>query len=429
MKKTVAFLLTLILALECFGIVGNISVAAAQSSDTDYVYFGVYYQDREKDLPVLRKLKKADFDDNGHTELNGVKYAKKDNAYYKASALPWLIVGEEDGCYILLSEYVLENNSAVGNYNQWYSSGNLRQWLNNEFLKTAFTDEELAEMRTGFINKESDYPYNSPGVSLYNVHLNGDLYEIEMEDYVTIPSEEDINGGFDLPDPIAYTTEYLNNDRPASQYWLRGPSLWHYGNEWFYYVNTEGGIDSWAGTWSKGIRPVIKVRKNASHLIRTKGSSCYDLDLDNFTFTGYDKDTFYSVESHISEGINDSVSNLNQGNHHKVDTIALKCCDKTFLSQPHENSVKLPYSWLGNGAVNVKAEGYRDILIPAKVAENWKGQKDNFTAYMQREKNDGKSYISSVFARDYANGDSVFQEIQTEKLMHAFDGTETHIII
>ena len=428
MKKTISVILTVVLIVNCLGLIGVFEAGASKSAGLGNIYFGVYYQERETELAALRALRKAKFDDYGHTEVKGVKYAEKNGKYYKATPVEWHIVGEEDGCYVLMSVDILEMRPVVDGL-CFYSKGVLRKWLNNQFLNIAFSAEEQADMSRGFVNYESDYPLESLTEHPYQTELDGELTEIRMDDYVTIPSKDDVEGGFALDSITAKRTNYLSTSDANCGYWLRGPALWYYGNEWTYYVTTGGEIDSYAGTYDNGIRPVIKVKKDSKLIIRNKAEGLYDLDLENFTFRAYDKDTFYEVKTHIASSVDSKTNELNNGNHHEVSELGLDCSNRVFLAQPGENFVKLPYSLLGVDDVVVKSPEYRDLIIPAQVAEDWKGIRDNFTAYMQRDKKDGKPYISSVFANEYKNDDSHFVEIQSETLNDAYDGNQSHIII
>lgn len=422
MKKSIAFLLTVIIAFGCFGMV-NIPTAAEASSDS--VSFGVYYQEKVTQLSTLRKLRKADFDDDGHTVVEGIKYAKSGDEYFVATPIEWNIVGSEGGYFILLSKYVLFNGDSNGS--DFYSGGSLRKWLNSTFIDLAFTQSELADMGMDFVNYESVYPYTDPelNISPYDTNTGGNLKGYILHDYVSIPTKEDIEQNFKEGsyDKKAYTTEYVDSNKGLSQYWLRGPALWYYGNPSWYYVNTDGSINSWYSTWSKGIRPVIKVSKNSIKLFRGKTQCLFDLSDKEFTFNVYDKDTFRTISTFgkEKEGLDST--------HHKVKGFKLDCYKECFSALDDENVVKVPYSYIGTSAVKISAQKYRDFLIPMKVAENWRGLIDNYTAFMQRDKNDGLPYVSSVFGKDYANKDDPFHEIQTETLANINSGSDSHIII
>ena len=419
MKKTVAFLLTIIIAFGCIGIVNVQTAEAATSSDS--AFFGVYYQDRVKELATLRKLKKADFDNDGHTVIDGIKYAKSGDNYFAATPIEWNIVGSEDGCLILLSKYVLFKGASNGS--DFYSGGSLREWLNNTFVDWAFTQDELADMGKGFVNFESEYPYTDPDVSPYDVHTGGNLKGFVMNDYVSIPRKEDIllnfkNGSYEKE---AYATEYLDLDRGLSQYWLRGPALWNFGNPSWYYVDKDGTISNWYGTWSKGIRPVIKVKKDSKYLIRGKSQNLCSLNLNEFTFIAYDRDSFIDVNTY-------SVDTFDFDPHHKVKNYSLECYKDVFKTEQDENVAKVPYTYVGNSAIRFMADKYRNYIIPMEVAENFRGRLDTFTAYMQRDKNDGKPYISSVFGKG-SDSDAVYCEMQTDSLSAIDEGEKSRIII
>lgn len=69
---------------------------------------------------------------------------------------------------------------------------------------------------------------------------------------------------------VAYTSQYVNTDEPAERYWLRGSGVWFYGSLKERFVNADGSTGSWFGTYSYGVRPVIRVKKDATNLSYTK---------------------------------------------------------------------------------------------------------------------------------------------------------------
>lgn len=415
MKKTVALLLAFIIAFGCFEMMG-IQVSAEDSSGEESVYFGVYYQKKVTELATLRKLRKAQFDTNNRTVVEGIKYIRSGSYYYEATPIEWLNVGEENGCYILMSKDVLAFLGSEGS--DFYSGGSLRKWLNTTFLDIAFNDEEKADIGKGFVNYESEYPLAQLTSNPYDVHMSGDLEPVVMDDYVSIPTKEDIESGFQLEDVRAFASEYADANKGIAEYWLRGPARWDYGNAFWYYVTKSGTIGTRQGTWGKGIRPVVKVKKNSKFMIKGKSETLHELNLNQFTFNAYDKDSFVDVSTANA----DADFDLN----HRVTDFKLECYKECFESEG--NVVQVPYSYVGNSPIRITADAYREFLIPLEVAENFRGRIDTFTAYMVRDKKDKKPYISSVFGKS-ADGDEAFCEMQTSTLMNVEEDTKSRIII
>ncbi len=77
-----------------------------------------------------------------------------------------------------------------------------------------------------------------------------------------------------------------------------------------------------------------------------------------------------------------------------------------------------------------KATGYYQYIIPKAVLSSWKNTSlQDFSVYMSKDKKDGKTYISSVFARNCADrGEQRYLDISTEKL-ELLNGKKTDVII
>ena len=89
MKKTISVILTVVLIVNCLGLIGVFVVGASKSAGLGNMYFGVYYQERETELAALRALRKAKFDDYGHTEVKGVKYTRQGRGHWVREFQEW----------------------------------------------------------------------------------------------------------------------------------------------------------------------------------------------------------------------------------------------------------------------------------------------------------------------------------------------------
>ena len=227
------------------------------------VQFGRYYQSLVTSTKELDILKNVIFDENNKVVVNGTKYIRKGNHnhydYFRSEPIEWRIIGQEDGCYCLMSEKVLEIRRFAA-WEDFWSTCELRKWLNDGFLNEAFSKEEQGCIELSNVtNIESNYD-NRPG--------GGKAFVKETEDYVYMLEKEEIEGLYNQTERIAYATEYVDLNKSAIRYWLRGPKLWTYGIKRAYYVNPNGSVGSWYPTYSYGVRPVIKVSKNADMSFR-----------------------------------------------------------------------------------------------------------------------------------------------------------------
>lgn len=132
----------------------------------------------------------------------------------------------------------------------------LRDWLNNEFLNEAFTEEEQSKLYYGELVTEKN-PLTDKG-------------ECTTLDHVFVLSAQEAQDYFDNDEErLAYATDFAENNgvrigavSQAAAYWLRssGESMWHACA-----VNTDGTI-SYSGMTVEntriGIRPCIRLISN-----------------------------------------------------------------------------------------------------------------------------------------------------------------------
>lgn len=236
----------------------------------DYVYFGNYWQ--SKYLP--KNTVEAGEDDVVHTDTDGTKYiVRQDRSCYKWEPLKWRVLSvSEDGSDLFL---ISDKNIDVQPYNKdsyknvsWKKSS-LREWLNNDFLKSAFdVDEQAAIKDTEITNKVNPYTVvENPEIS------DGD----NTVDKIYLPSvEEMMTIDYGFTDSLDETetrkitaTDYTkvqskDESSDADVYWLRSPGLakgeaasvgvWGDG-----VIQTERTVISGDSTRKLGIRPVIHV--------------------------------------------------------------------------------------------------------------------------------------------------------------------------
>lgn len=235
-----------------------------QGIEKDHVYFGNYIQDRVIKKEEIDYLDGVTFTD-GQCFEQGIHFAKKDNKYYKDAPIEWRILEDKDGYYTLISEKVLDQRNFDG-WQEFWSTSNIRSWLNNEFLDLSFSKNEQDDIAISTVtNLESDYENNPNGGKPYDVITEDKVYLLSYYDFV-----DNSLGFLEQSSRIAYATAYVNNLESATRYWLRGPKMWSYGLKQAYYVDANGSTGTWYPTYSYGIRPVIRVKKDSKYLSKTK---------------------------------------------------------------------------------------------------------------------------------------------------------------
>ena len=267
-RQSCAILLVLFLLMSAadFSVFSGIT-AQAKESESRIVYFGNYIQREVTDEEELEVLRLSDQDSlfiDGKFHYQGVSYAKKkDGTFYKDAPIAWRVL-KDDGAYLtLLSDKVLESRS----YDSWggWTDSAIRNWLNGEFLENAFTKEEQEQI--------ADTTLTSKRL----VYMKPSVEEI-TEDKVYLPQEEDVMNaeyGFSTSNSadesrVAYKTRYLDQQENASDWLLRGDPNWSYGNPQNVHVTSDGSFSRWYMTWSRGVRPMLRVKKNAPGISETE---------------------------------------------------------------------------------------------------------------------------------------------------------------
>ena len=232
-------------------------------ADNNNVYFGLYYQTKIEDSDYINYLNSKNKNDSVTIDGYQFIYASTEyfgpKSWYVVEPIEWEIIGSDDTTYTLMSKKSLFKeayNSSLSADMSWENS-TLRDKLNNDFYNEAFSKKEKESIVS---TKNSTYclPYNNAYVD------KTDAFYEETEEKVYILSEEELAKVKSLlPNP----TGYCGSDNDSKKYWLRGKSSWASGNLQAKYVNGGGELASYYTTYSYGVRPVIRVNKNASFTV------------------------------------------------------------------------------------------------------------------------------------------------------------------
>ena len=253
MNRVTALLLCLVLLLGCFP---AFTVTAAKY---DTVFFGSYYQNRTYDRALKELLQYETTFRNDRATVDGVTFAYKSGAYYPKEPVEWCVLEDDGSTYTLLSKYILEYRPFSSHF--WKDS-DLRTWMNGELYNELFSAEEKKAVLTTSV--ETEYQ------SYEDRYINGQPAHMELtKDKLYLLTEDDVLNsayGFapagDSATRVAYTTSYANYSQPADKWWLR-ESFWASGNPKQLYVSASGSVSNWYGTYTYGVRPVVRVKKSA----------------------------------------------------------------------------------------------------------------------------------------------------------------------
>ena len=89
------------------------------------------------------------FEQDKKTSYNVVKFGKYDTEIGRSGDIEWLVVDGNDNSYLLVSRYIID----CKNYNDTdievlWNNSTLNSWLNNYFLNSAFSSDEIAYMNS-----------------------------------------------------------------------------------------------------------------------------------------------------------------------------------------------------------------------------------------------------------------------------------------
>lgn len=270
---SIVLILTMILGLTDFMISG-IKVFADSSILTvgDSVYFGSYYQDKVTDSKVIEYINEQNKDGDDKIDIDGISFIKTRGNWFSEEQIEWQILADEGNDYLLLSKKVLFFEPYINSVTadmSWENS-DIRKILNEGFYNYCFTAEEKENIVTT-TNSTYCYPYDYAYVN------KRDPYYEKTEDKVFLLSQDDLqnaNYGFESTTNasatrLAYSTQYASGENNTKTWWLRGDCRWNYGNLQGKYINASGSFSNWYVTYSYGIRPAIRVRKEAVSTTRT----------------------------------------------------------------------------------------------------------------------------------------------------------------
>ncbi|MEE3352404.1 MAG: sigma-70 family RNA polymerase sigma factor [Saccharofermentanaceae bacterium] len=186
---------------------------------------------------------------------------------YEGTDFEWIIIAEDDEGYLLISKYILDpmpynNKTEKVNWETCF----LRKWLNGEFYEETFNDSEKAQILTT-VN-------TNPGNPDYKVAGGNDT-----QDNVFLLSVDEAEQYFSSDD--ARKATYRKNPDNEGYWWLRSAGYSNYAAAFVFYL---GSISpSGYGTTEEdniGVRPVIRVKKDALNVTPNNGGTNADTDPD-----------------------------------------------------------------------------------------------------------------------------------------------------
>lgn len=236
---------------------------------------GEYPQDMVTNETLVNALQGVSGrDSDGYYEYQGVRYAKIGSSYFVVSPIRWRYLSQKNENTMFLSEYVLDaqvwntTNHGDGVYRNNYKESDIRKWLNNDFLNTAFKDDSLITTTT--VNNS----VSSTGSSSNQYVCETTYDKVFLLSNVEVRSKSngfyEDKGYYDDESRIGYATDYSR----ATAYWFSGnTALWYsgamvwwlrsptYEDYYALYVKKDGSVSfDYSVRDRLGVRPALTMK-------------------------------------------------------------------------------------------------------------------------------------------------------------------------
>ena len=228
----------------------------------DCLWFGSYPQTqiREKDGAIYTILKnEKDWDSNNDIVVNGIKYHKKEENYFRYEPIKWRILQRDNTTAFLLSDIILDIQPYHKETEEiFWRESHIRNWLNKNFMEAAFISQEQQMIEAMKRLNVADNAYGMP--------------ENYTMDKIFLLSEEEISEtsnaqryGFSKS-----ASSYDKARKSESSQYAKDTSWW-----WIQAVDMENGVRVGADGWiskngyyilkyNAGIRPALSLNLSSN---------------------------------------------------------------------------------------------------------------------------------------------------------------------
>ncbi len=237
--------------------------------DNDIIYFGEYPQSKVTNELLINNLSNITItNENGYIEYDGNEYKEYNDNYYLVEPIKWKILETNNNSYKLVSDLILDkqefyssfsSRTINGNtiYPNNYEYSNIRAWLNNDFINTAFNTEEKNIINESLVDNSASTTKENTNKYACN-NTNDKVYLLSYKD---VTEKYFTNSG----ERKAIVTDYAK-DKGVYEYtglgnfWLRSPI--YFDNSYnVYYVNYYGSVfnDCCINSYI-GARPALEIK-------------------------------------------------------------------------------------------------------------------------------------------------------------------------
>lgn len=191
------------------------------------------------------------------------RYEQDNNRQNGTEPIEWLVLEIQNGKALLLSKYALDAKPYHDRYGSiTWEDCSLREWLNGDFLNTAFSEAEKNSVLTAEIDNSNSQGYHEWRTDGGNSTVDKVFLLSDAEAWFYFGSDADRRCT-----PTAYASaigadfKTENGEQYATGWWLRSPGENEYSAE---YVNFRGDhISNVVGNGYVSIRPAVWVSSTA----------------------------------------------------------------------------------------------------------------------------------------------------------------------
>lgn len=234
----------------------------------DCLWFGKYPQKQitQEDGAIYSVLKnEINWDLNNDVIINGSKYHKTENNYFKYEPIKWRVLHYENSEAFLLADAILDSQPYHSENEEidWEKSS-IRAWLNNEFINKAFSNEENKAINTVELINKDNSKYGTQG----GKNTSDKLFLLSVSE--VDETEESKEYGF-----WDKKTRKCKNDNFSEEtyfWWLRSPGNSSHDAAGVYYYGWVFGYGYDVQEPAGGIRPALYLNLSSSDLFSYAGT-------------------------------------------------------------------------------------------------------------------------------------------------------------
>lgn len=234
----------------------------------DCLWFGKYPQKQitQEDGAIYSVLKnEINWDLNNDVIINGSKYHKTENNYFKYEPIKWRVLHYENSEAFLLADAILDSQPYHSENEEidWERSS-IRAWLNNEFINKAFSNEENKAINTVELINKDNSKYGTQG----GKNTSDKLFLLSLSE--VDETEESKEYGF-----WDKKTRKCKNDNFSEEtyfWWLRSPGNSSHDAAGVYYYGWVFGYGYDVQEPAGGIRPALYLNLSSSDFFSYAGT-------------------------------------------------------------------------------------------------------------------------------------------------------------